>query len=1021
MANPNQLTTSVNTQSSSRYPSNDEIYNFGMGGGIEEAADTSAGNTTRDAQTASLNYDSRSNNDQSSDTNQLAVKGDVEQEKENNQYSSTSSSSLNQNNQSKYNKSDQKIHNEQFMFALALCHTVVTEQNDEDPELRDFKAESPDEAALVSVASDVGIVFKNRMRKSVILSIYGEDQEFELLEIIPFSSARKRMSCIFRFPDGTIKVISKGADNVIFQRLSSGTDDDLIHKTALHLEDYAKEGLRTLCIAERELDPKFFDDWHRRYKEAASSIEDDAEIMLEKLSEDVESDLLLLGGTAIEDRLQQGVPDSIALLAQAGIKLWVLTGDRIETAINIGFSCNLLGNDMKLLVVRPDDKDASNIQYVDELISKYLKESFQIEASSSRDIDGLIKSAVKDHSTPSSNAALIIDGAALSLVFNDSNDEHIQNLRKKFLILGKQCNSVLCCRVSPAQKAEVVKIVKNSLKVMTLAIGDGANDVAMIQAANVGVGIAGEEGRQAVMSSDYAIGPLESAIMEVVDVDEWFDKVQPLKYNQALTLFDGRIVMTPHNAGHTLGGTFWLITKRLEKIIYAPSWNHSKDSFLNSASFLSTSTGNPLSSLIRPTVLITNTDLGSSMSHKKRTEKFLQLVDATLANGGAVLLPTTLSGRFLELLHLVDEHLQGAPIPVYFLSYSGTRVLSYASNFLEWMSSQLFKSYEDFAAGDATGQSKLPFNPAKVDLLLDPDELIQLAGPKIVFASGIDLKNGDMSSQALQYLCQDEKTTIILTEKTHFGSEGSINAQLFKSWYNLAKKKQGGQAPEDGVAVPFEETISLDSWTREEKLIGGELAEFQQRINNQRQQKLLAKVREKQNENLLNTDSLNAEDSSEDEDEGNTTDEERTDEQTADPSKATPSINNGLDSKAIAVNQLSAHETFITDYVKESLEAYRPLDIKITYKLRPRQAMFPYISNNYKQNFDDYGEVIDVKSFQKADESSNKKLIMESKKKFEKKWGNDKMGIKKTAKIKTTIKISSRHKSNLIMNYYKIT
>ncbi|ODV69561.1 phospholipid-translocating P-type ATPase [Hyphopichia burtonii NRRL Y-1933] len=404
------------------------------------------------------------------------------------------------------NKSDQKIHNEQFMFALALCHTVVTEQNDEDPELRDFKAESPDEAALVSVASDVGIVFKNRLRKSVILSVYGEDQEFELLEIIPFTSARKRMSCIFRFPDGTIKVITKGADNVIFQRLSCGTDDDLIHKTALHLEDYAKEGLRTLCIAERELDPKFFDDWHRRYKEAASSIEDDAEIMLEKLSEDVESDLLLLGGTAIEDRLQQGVPDSIALLAQAGIKLWVLTGDRIETAINIGFSCNLLGNDMKLLVVRPDDKDASNIQYIDELISKYLKESFQIEASSSRDIDGLIKAAVKDHSTPSSNAALIIDGAALSLVFNDSNDEHIQNLRKKFLILGKQCNSVLCCRVSPAQKAEVVKIVKNSLKVMTLAIGDGANDVAMIQAANVGVGIAGEEGRQAVMSSDYAIG-----------------------------------------------------------------------------------------------------------------------------------------------------------------------------------------------------------------------------------------------------------------------------------------------------------------------------------------------------------------------------------------------------------------------------------------------------------------------------------------------------------------------------------
>ena len=167
------------------------------------------------------------------------------------------------------------------------------------------------------------------------------------------------------------------------------------------------------------------------------------------------------------------------------------------------------------------------------------------------------------------------------------------------------------------------------------------------------------------------LGPLNNSILEVDEVDEWFDKIIPLKFFQTLSVFDNRLVITPYNAGHTLGGTFWLITRRLEKIIYAPSWNHSKDSFLNSASFLSSSSGNPLSQLMRPTVLITNTDLGSTMSHKKRTEKFLNLVDATLANGGAVLLPTSLSGRFLELLHLIDQHLQSAPIPVYFLSYSG--------------------------------------------------------------------------------------------------------------------------------------------------------------------------------------------------------------------------------------------------------------------------------------------------------------------------------------------------------------
>lgn len=394
-----------------------------------------------------------------------------------------------------------KTANEEFMLALALCHTVVTEANSEDELLNDLKAESPDEAALVAVARDVGIVFKKRMRKTLLLDIYGKEREYELLHIIPFTSARKRMSCILKAPDGSLLLICKGADNVIYQRLAPSTSDEILKKTALHLEDFAKEGLRTLCIAQKPLDEAKFNSWYERFRQANALIDDSKDDIIDSLNDELEQGLTLLGGTAIEDRLQQGVPDSISILSDAGIKLWVLTGDRIETAINIGFSCNLLGNDMKLLVVRPEDNGLSNVDYIDSLITKYLAENFSININSPEDVSEAIALAKADHSIPKSNTALIIDGAALTLVFSEN-----ELVRQKFLILGKQCKSVICCRVSPAQKAQVVKVVKENLKVMTLAIGDGANDVAMIQAANVGVGIAGEEGRQAVMSSDYAIG-----------------------------------------------------------------------------------------------------------------------------------------------------------------------------------------------------------------------------------------------------------------------------------------------------------------------------------------------------------------------------------------------------------------------------------------------------------------------------------------------------------------------------------
>jgi len=474
------------------------------------------------------------------------------------------------------------------------------------------------------------------------------------------------------------------------------------------------------------------------------------------------------------------------------------------------------------------------------------------------------------------------------------------------------------------------------------------------------------------------LGPLESAFMEVNDVDEWFDKITLIKYFQNMSTLENRILLTAYNSGHSLGGSFWLITKRLERIVYAPTWNHSKDSFLNSASFLSPTTGNPISALVRPSAIITGTDLGSTMSHKKRTEKFLQLVDATLANGGAVLLPTSISGRFLELLHIIDDHLadlQGAAIPVYFLSYSGTKVLSYASNLLDWMSSLLIKEYEGIAAEDRA-YSRVPFEPSKVDLLLDARELVQLPGPKIVFASGLNFMDGDLSSQALQLLCQDEKTTIILTEKSPFSTKETISSNLFDEWYTLASQKNNGVA-EDGIPVPLERSFSLSSWTREEPLNNQELASFKDRTAHLRKQKLMAKVRDKKNKNILNAD-LNSDDSSSSDDEVSS-EEEQIEE----------TIKTEVNAPSVAVTQtntttsLTSHEVFLTDYVMERLEANQPVDIRVTHKLRPRQAMFPFVVGK-KRKFDDYGEVINANDFQKSDENSaNNKLISESKRKFE--------------------------------------
>ena len=245
---------------------------------------------------------------------------------------------------------DQTRAAEHFMLALAVCHTVVTERTPGDPPQIEFKAESPDEAALVGTARDCGFTVLGRSKDDLILNVLGEQRSYTVLNILEFNSSRKRMSVIIRMPDGTIRLFCKGADSVIYSRLARGKQQELRKATAEHLEMFAREGLRTLCVADRVLSEDEYQAWSKEHDIASAALTDRDE-KLDQVASQLEQELMLIGGTAIEDRLQDGVPDTISLLAHAGIKLWVLTGDKVETAINIGFSCNLLDNDMELIVL----------------------------------------------------------------------------------------------------------------------------------------------------------------------------------------------------------------------------------------------------------------------------------------------------------------------------------------------------------------------------------------------------------------------------------------------------------------------------------------------------------------------------------------------------------------------------------------------------------------------------------------------------------------------------------------------
>ena len=224
-----------------------------------------------------------------------------------------------------------------FFRALAICHTVLAEkpEHQREPYRLLYKAESPDEAALVSAARDAGFPFLNRGKDFVEIEALGQPERYIPLRVLEFNSTRKRMSVLVRNPQGRVILYCKGADSVIYERLAEDCDPELKAKTAKDMEVFANGGLRTLCIAWRVVEEEEYLNWSRAY-DAATSAVNDREEEIDKANALIEHSLHILGATALEDKLQEGVPDAIETLHQAGIKLWILTGDKVQTAIEIG-------------------------------------------------------------------------------------------------------------------------------------------------------------------------------------------------------------------------------------------------------------------------------------------------------------------------------------------------------------------------------------------------------------------------------------------------------------------------------------------------------------------------------------------------------------------------------------------------------------------------------------------------------------------------------------------------------------
>ncbi|KAF0989176.1 hypothetical protein HZS_1877, partial [Henneguya salminicola] len=360
----------------------------------------------------------------------------------------------------------------QFFTFICLCHSaeadLIKDNIPSNNALYKYMSPSPDEVALLEGAESLGIIYKGRVDGSFIINIGSTEKHFKIKHTLEFTPERKRMSVIFQNEQGEYYLVCKGADSHV---LPLGTPSDIRDDLSKHIDSFARKGFRTLAFGYKKMTENEYEETEKTINKADISVLERGKNQ-KKAYEKIEKDLILIGATAVDDRLQEGVTETIRDLRVAGIKIWVLTGDKEETAVSISLKCGHLSPNTKILYLcqRVDDLKTQVYEYI-ETLSQSSKQEY----------------------------SLVLDGNTLKILLRDFKYQTV----KMFIL----CSTVLCCRMSPLQKSKIVNFVRKNLpnRPITLAIGDGANDCSMIQEAHVGIGVMGQEGRQAVYSSDFAI------------------------------------------------------------------------------------------------------------------------------------------------------------------------------------------------------------------------------------------------------------------------------------------------------------------------------------------------------------------------------------------------------------------------------------------------------------------------------------------------------------------------------------
>ena len=377
--------------------------------------------------------------------------------------------------------------------AMCLCNNVTPVVDDDDPKNMTYQASSPDEVALVKFAVTLNMRLTGRTDKEIkLIDANEQTEEFEVLANFPFSSDTKRMGIILKNKKhGHIIYYLKGAENVMMRFVK----DEYVNYIAENAENLATKGLRTLVLSQKIISQEDFDKWNKEYEEAKTSMENRQQKIAEVVSK-LENNMDFLCVTGVEDLLQDDVATTIDNLRNAGMKVWMLTGDKVETATCISISAGLKAKTHKIYTIKNDDiKSESNEKSktpVDVLLSKFEEYKRKIN--------------IDPH-------LFIIDGDTLDLA--------LKNCEKDFFTTAMLAPSVVCCRCSPTQKRIIVKTIKNYTDARTAAVGDGGNDVAMIQEADVGIGIVGKEGLQASLAADYSIKEFKSLNMLIL----WFGRI----------------------------------------------------------------------------------------------------------------------------------------------------------------------------------------------------------------------------------------------------------------------------------------------------------------------------------------------------------------------------------------------------------------------------------------------------------------------------------------------------------------